>query len=129
MKQHSTEPFAAIAAEQRGHVGRSAVVQGWLFALAKVTLARVYRALPVLFAKMQEEDKIKHMVWSFWLTTAALLAWSPEVSFVSVFLLGLAKECWDKYFGSGFCLFDMAGNFLGSLLALAGYFLLARVLS
>jgi len=64
--------------------------------------------------KLQEEDKVRHMVWSFWLTLGALLLWSAPLAFAAVFLLGLAKECWDFRFGSGFCLFDMAGNFIGS---------------
>ena len=69
-------------------------------------------ALPT---KLREEDKVQHMVWSFWLTLAALMVWPALLAFALVFLLGLAKECWDFRYGSGFCLFDMMGNFLGSL--------------
>ena len=76
------------------------------------TLRHFFMALPT---KLREEDKVKHMVWSFWLTLAALMVWPAMVAFAAVFLLGLAKECWDFYYGSGFCLFDMMGNFLGSL--------------
>lgn len=68
--------------------------------------------------KLREEDKIKHMVWSFWLTLAALLLWSATVAFAVVFMLGLVKECWDIRYGSGFCLFDMAGNLIGSVAGL-----------
>lgn len=77
--------------------------------------------LPV---KLREEDKVKHMVWSFWLTLAALVLWSAPVAFLAVFLLGLAKECWDFRYGSGFCLFDMMGNLIGSVagLILGGFF-------
>lgn len=73
----------------------------------------------LLLRKLGEEDKVKHMVWSFWLTLAALLLWSAPLAFTAVFFIGLAKECWDSRFGSGFCLFDMAGNFLGSTAGLA----------
>ena len=38
--------------------------------------------------KLREEDKIKHMVWSFWLTLAALVVLSPVLAFVAAFLLG-----------------------------------------
>lgn len=78
-------------------------------------------ALPV---KLREEDKVKHMVWSFWLTLTGLLVWSIPVTFAGVFLLGLAKECWDFRYGSGFCLFDMTGNLIGSVagLILVGIF-------
>ncbi len=58
------------------------------------------------------------MVWSFWLTMTALLLWSPLIAFTVVFLLGVGKECWDEWYGSGFCMFDLAGNCLGSFIAL-----------
>jgi len=79
-------------------------------------LRQFFVALPV---KLREEDKIKHMVWSFWLTWGALLLLAPVLALSAVFLLGLAKECWDKFYGSGFCFYDMTGNLVGSL---AGFF-------
>jgi len=82
---------------------------------------RFLKAIP---AKLQEEDKRKHMVWSFWLTVLALCFLSGVEAFVVVFLIGLGKECWDRYYGSGFCLFDMIGNLLGSFVALALAFLI-----
>jgi hypothetical protein len=69
-------------------------------------------------AKLREEDKVKHMTWSFWLTLAALLVWPAAVAFSAVFLLGLAKECWDFRYGTGFCMFDMVGNLIGSMAGL-----------
>ncbi len=68
--------------------------------------------------KLREEDKVKHMVWSFWLTLAALMVTSVLLAFMAVFLLGLAKECWDARYGSGFCWFDMTGNLIGSVAGL-----------
>lgn len=68
--------------------------------------------------KLREEDKVKHMVWSFWLTLAALLVMSAPLAFLAVFLLGLTKECWDARYGSGFCWFDMTGNLIGSVTGL-----------
>jgi hypothetical protein len=73
-------------------------------------------SLPV---KLREEDKVKHMTWSFWLTLAALWVWPASVAFGAVFLLGLAKECWDFRYGSGFCMFDMVGNLIGSATGIA----------
>ena len=70
-------------------------------------------------AKLHEEDKRLHMLWSFWLTLAAMILWPPAWAFMGVFLLGLAKECWDSRFGSGFCLFDISANILGSLCAIS----------
>ena len=77
--------------------------------------------------KLREEDKIKHMIWSFWLTLAALLLWSAPLAFAVVFLIGLAKECWDFRYGSGFCLFDMAGNLIGSVAGLMCGFVLSAL--
>lgn len=76
-------------------------------------LSSFVRAIP---AKMQEEDKRKHIVWSFWLILVALLFLPVAEAFIAVFMIGLAKECWDHFYGSGFCLFDILGNLLGSII-------------
>lgn len=91
-----------------------------------MTLDQWLRALPV---KMREEDKIKHMVWSFWMTVVALLLLPLGPALLLVFVLGLAKECWDAVYGSGFCYFDLLGNGIGSLagwgtMAAAGWLVL-----
>ena len=69
-----------------------------------------------ILAKMQEEDKRKHIVWSFWLILVALLFLPVAEAFIAVLMIGLAKECWDHFYGSGFCLFDILGNLLGSII-------------
>ena len=79
------------------------------------TLMRFFMAIP---AKMREEDKRKHFIWSFWLTLIAACFVSNLGAFVVVFLIGLGKECWDRFYGTGFCLFDIVGNLLGSALAI-----------
>ena len=89
------------------------------------SLRQFFMALPV---KLREEDKIKHMVWSFWLTLMALVVLSPLLAFGAVFLLGLAKEWWDKYYGSGFCFYDMTGNLIGSLAGLLCGFVLSLLI-
>ena len=73
----------------------------------------LYHFFLLLPSKLLEEDKIKHMVWSFGLTLAALILLSVPLAFMVVFMIGLLKEFWDFRFGSGFCMFDMAGNLLG----------------
>lgn len=72
-------------------------------------------ALP---GKLREEDKRLHMTSSFWLTLAALLLWPAPWAFAAVFLIGFAKECWDSRYGSGFCLFDLLANLIGSSVAM-----------
>jgi hypothetical protein len=91
--------------------------------------ASVNQSLQCLAVKLREEDKIKHMVWSFWLTLGALIVLSPALAFGAVFLLGLAKEWWDKYYGSGFCFYDITGNLIGSLAGLLCAYVLSFLLS
>lgn len=90
--------------------------------------ASLHYFLTHLCTKLKEEDKIKHMVWSFWLTLGALAVFSPALAFSVVFLLGLVKECWDLRYGSGFCWFDMMGNLIGSLAGLACGFVISKIL-
>ena len=59
----------------------------------------------------------------------ALAVLSPVLAFGVVFLLGLAKEWWDKYYGSGFCFYDMTGNLIGSMAGLLCGFLLRLLLT
>lgn len=73
----------------------------------------------VLPGKLSERDKRLHMTWSFWLTLSGLLLWPAAWAFVAVFLLGFAKECWDSRYGSGFCVFDLLANLIGSSIAMA----------
>jgi hypothetical protein len=89
-------------------------------------LRQFFMALPF---KLREEDKIKHMVWSFYLTLMALALLSPVLAFGTVFLLGLVREWWDKFYGSGFCFYDMTGNLIGSLAGLLCGFLLRPLMT
>lgn len=68
--------------------------------------------------ELRKEDKLKHIALSFLLLLAALMWWSLPTALAVVFLIGLAKEIWDKYFGSGFCFYDLLGNCIGMGLAL-----------
>lgn len=90
------------------------------------SLRNFFMALPF---KLCEEDKIKHMVWSFCTTLIALGVMSTVLAFGTVFLLGLAKECWDKYYGSGFCFYDVTGNLIGILAGLLCGFMLRHLLA
>lgn len=68
--------------------------------------------------KLQEEDKRLHFSWSFWLTLAAKVLWPSHWAIAAVFMIGLAKECWDLKFGNGFCIFDLLANVLGIFAAI-----------
>ena len=88
------------------------------------SFVQFFLAIP---AKMHEDDKRKHISWSFCLTLFALIIMPTLEALILVFLAGLAKECWDHFYGSGFCFFDMAGNFIGSFLALLLSFITSRI--
>lgn len=79
------------------------------------SIFQLFFALP---SKLREKDKRLHMAWSFWLTLFALLLWPTPWAFSAVFMIGLAKECWDSRYGSGFCVFDLLANITGSSFAL-----------
>ena len=88
------------------------------------SFSRYWLAAP---AKLHEEDKRKHIAWSFGLTLLALVFMSNTQAFVLIFLIGLGKECWDHFYGSGFCLFDMLGNSIGIVGGLAFAFVVCRL--
>lgn len=62
---------------------------------------------------LSEEDKRLHIKWSFWLTVGAHAFWPPVWAVTLVFFIGLGKECWDQFYGSGFCWLDMSSNMAG----------------
>jgi hypothetical protein len=66
---------------------------------------------------MTEEDKLKHLHYSFWISVVALLFVSELNAFSLSFAIGILKEIWDKYYGSGFCYFDIAANCIGISIA------------
>lgn len=82
-------------------------------------MKRLERVGRVLMTRMRERDKIQHLTLSFVLLLAALMLTPPALAIAGVFLIGLAKECWDERYGSGFCGYDMLGNLLGMAAALA----------
>jgi hypothetical protein len=49
---------------------------------------------------------------------AAGILWSAQWVFFAVLLLGFAKKYRDSRFGSGFCIFDICANLIGSTFAL-----------
>ncbi|MBV0932315.1 hypothetical protein [Marinobacterium weihaiense] len=75
----------------------------------------------------REEDKRQHFGYSFVLLLLAA-PWVPLAAAVTlVLLIGLLKEIWDHFWGSGFCWIDMAANVLGIIGALPGAWLLASL--
>lgn len=69
--------------------------------------------------ELRREDRLQHIKWSFWLLIAALCLLPAPAALLTVFLIGLVKEVWDARYGSGFCMYDMLGNGLGMVAAIA----------
>lgn len=61
----------------------------------------------------QEYDKRQHFFYSLVLMLVAALPFQIWFAALVVGLIGLAKECWDHYWGSGFCWLDMLANTMG----------------
>lgn len=66
-----------------------------------------------LRARSREYDKRQHFFYSLALVLAAAFLAPFWLAVVSVFVIGLGKECWDHFWGSGFCWIDMVANALG----------------
>ena len=71
-----------------------------------------------------QDDKQKHFMVCFVLTIVSLPFIGLIYSILFASLVGLFKEIWDHYYGSGFCWYDMLANGLGIILALLCYFIL-----
>jgi len=74
----------------------SIVIKAWLL--------RVWLAVEFL---LRQEDKRQHFLYSFFLLLLFIVLVPAYWAAVIVFLIGLGKEVWDHYYGSGFCWFDM----------------------
>jgi len=73
----------------------------------------------LLFIKQQ--DKQQHYAVCLLLTLVSLPYLGLIASTLLTFTVGLTKEIWDEYYGTGFCWYDMLANFMGWLSALCIY--------
>lgn len=73
---------------------------------------------------LSEHDKRQHFGYSLVIMLALQWLMPLWLAFLITFLIGLIKEIWDHYWGSGFCWQDMKANMLGILLAVLIYFIL-----
>lgn len=64
-----------------------------------------------------EEDKRQHFSYSFVLVLLAAIWMDLLWAVFVVLIIGLLKEVWDHFWGSGFCWIDMVANFLGIIAA------------
>lgn len=74
--------------------------------------------ISALRKRMTEQDKILHIRYSAGIMLASYVFLPVMYAIMFTFLVGLLKECWDHYYGSGFCLYDMLANMIGILSSL-----------
>lgn len=65
-----------------------------------------------------QEDKRLHFWYSFGIQLLAMLLVGWPGALVLTLLIGLGKEIWDHFYGSGFCWWDMVANCFGIATAL-----------
>ena len=62
-----------------------------------------------------ERDKQQHLALSYGLVVVFFfITTSLPAAATCTLALGLCKEVWDKYYGSGFCWYDMLANAVGT---------------
>ncbi|MCL1479712.1 MAG: hypothetical protein MH219_20415 [Marinobacter sp.] len=67
-----------------------------------------------------QRDKQQHFAVCFFLTAGFLMVPFTTGSIVAIVTaIGLAKELWDRRYGTGFCWYDMLANGLGLATGLA----------
>ena len=67
-----------------------------------------------------EADKQQHFIYSsFIYIIMALVTGDIVISSATCLYIGLIKEIWDHYAGSGFCWNDMTANALGCLFGIS----------
>jgi len=66
-----------------------------------------------LLALLDEEDKRKHLLYSFFILLLLSAVLGLTLAVLLTALIGLVKEIWDHYYGTGFCWRDMAANGIG----------------
>lgn len=67
----------------------------------------------LFYIKMGQQDKLLHINYSAAIMFLSALLLPMTYAFLLTALVGLGKEIWDHYYGSGFCVYDMAANFIG----------------
>ena len=71
-----------------------------------------------VFHWLHQKDKQQHIVVSFGIMESNLIVFGLAQSVFLTFAIGIGKEVWDEYYGSGFCWYDILGNTLGILVAI-----------
>ncbi|HIM07619.1 MAG TPA: hypothetical protein EYG49_03650 [Gammaproteobacteria bacterium] len=73
------------------------------------------------FELIKQRDKQQHFFICLLLTLISIPFLGVLFSTLLTFFVGVSKETWDKYYGSGFCWYDMLANLYGWSLGLLLY--------
>lgn len=68
--------------------------------------------------RLREEDKQQHFLYSLVILLVSYSVLSLVWSLVVTLMVGLGKEIWDHYYGSGFCWWDLLANAVGIVVGL-----------
>ncbi|MGH1462403.1 MAG: hypothetical protein ACRBB6_10225 [Neptuniibacter sp.] len=67
----------------------------------------------IILEKVRQEDKQQHFWYSFVIFCACCFFLNLPMALATTLLIGVVKEVWDHYYGSGFCWYDMLANCAG----------------
>lgn len=83
----------------------------------------------ILYQCHLQKDKQQHFFVSLVLFFFFCIFLNIGYALLLTFFIGLLKEIWDEFFGSGFCLWDIMANVLGMLTGLclvSAYYLIMQ---
>lgn len=80
--------------------------------------------IPWASALLAQRDKQQHVICSFVIYLIAGVFVSVGSALALTLFVGLLKEIWDEYFGTGFCYFDLLSNCIGVGLAIPVVYLI-----
>ncbi|WP_077530413.1 hypothetical protein [Vreelandella utahensis] len=93
-------------------------------------LRLLQQAQNLLASALSERDKHQHFFVSLALAMTFVLGpWGVAPALAATLGVGLAKETWDHFWGSGFCWLDMAANAAGAACGVLGAAWLGATLS
>lgn len=68
--------------------------------------------------KIHQDDKHQHLWYSCFILLILMPVLGWLYGLIGTIILGLIKEIWDHFRGSGFCWYDLLANLIGILLGL-----------
>lgn len=70
-----------------------------------------------IWSRMVEEDKAQHIIFAYMAVVGLQFLVPSGQAVLVVLLIGLLKEFWDLWMGTGFCWYDVLANTLGAVFA------------